>query len=341
MTFDAHRPRRGNPALSAVVYSSERAAAARIVWALAVLMVLPASAQAQPTPPRERGEPRISQSDGPNTRPSRGRAERPSRPHDNNDDVGDSESAGESTTPRGGRPRMFGDLPFQPTRADFGPLRPGEDAELLEFARSEVPDAFMRLERLKRSAPGEFRQRLRDAAPRLRFLRRAFQRNPRLGRVLVEHISATLKINEALRAYRRSGSREGRDRAALGEAIRQRIAARLRIEEQALDLHVAELVETRDDRIAERVDTLLNAPPEQTDAQGEFRALIERYRAARDDAERAAIRANLQERVARRVDSEIAAMRERLANSRENFEARAERIAREMIRRAEQGGDRP
>ncbi len=338
---DTDLSRRGIASVNAGGYISDRATAARVVWALAVLVLFPAPADGQPAPSRDRREPRISQSDGPNSRPSRGRAERPARPRTDDDGGGDDETGSREPGSRGGRSRMFGDLPFQPTRADFGPLQPGEDAELLEFARSEVPDAFMRLDRLKRSAPGEFRQKMRDAAPRLRFLRRAFQRNPRLGRVLVEHISATLRINEALRAYRRGGVREGRDRAALGEAIRQRIGARLRIEEQALDLHVTELVDTRDARIAERVDALLSAPAEQTEAQGELQALAERHRAAAEDSEREAIRAQLHERVARRIDAEIEQFRERLANSRENYDARAERIAREMIRRAEQGGDRP
>jgi hypothetical protein len=169
-------------------------------------------------------------------------------------------------------------------------------------------------------------------------LRRVFGRNPALGRVLVEHIDATLAIERLVRMYR---SRDGganprvaaRERQEFERRLRERVQKRFEIEERAMDLHVTELVNTRDARIERRMDALTDPATDLSDERAELKALAEKHRSTGDPAERAEFHAQLLDDVTRQIDAEIGQMRERLVRSRENREQRAERFMRDMLKR--------
>lgn len=303
----------------------------------AIVSLASAAAGLAQQPERERPRPQRAQNQEPGAareseerrRSRAARERRPGRPDAN------AERGPERREPdEDGR---FGGLPFWPEREDFGPLRPGEDAELLEFAEAEVPEAFLRLDRIRRNEPGQFRQRLRDAAPRLRFLRRVFQRNPDLGRVLVQHIDTSLAIQRLVRTFqaRRNAANpreNARELQELRRRLRPHVQARFELEERALDLHVTELVATREARAGRRVQALLAPDADLSDVVDDVRLLAEQYRSADDPAARACLEVQISDRVLQQLDAEIGALRERLARSREDRDARIEHYIRRRLR---------
>ena len=55
---------------------------------------------------------------------------------------------------------------FRPAPEDFGPLRPGEEEELREFARTELPQLSEVLDRVEQQQPGELQRSFRHCPKR-------------------------------------------------------------------------------------------------------------------------------------------------------------------------------
>ena len=74
---------------------------------------------------------------------------------------------------------------FGPTAEDRGPLEDGEAEVLVAFAAEHFPQMHELLLRIESDDPKKYRQQLRRFAPRLRFLQRLQDDDPRLAEIMI------------------------------------------------------------------------------------------------------------------------------------------------------------
>lgn len=255
---------------------------------------------------------------------------------------GDARSPGDRPPPPPGGARFGGGLPTRPGPEDLGPLKPGEGDELMTFARENVPNIHRNLTRARDRNPGEFRTALREAAPRLRQLRRMFQERPDVARKFVRHIENGEAIRRAARAYVASSANPNA-RARAENDIRRRIADNLAIERELLADRAEELddkrtalVEREFNRVTAKDADLAPEPPAVRDA-------VRRFLASDDDDGRDLAADALRAAIGRQLDDEIQRCRNRAAllkrGSEREVDNRTRRLIEDFERRAE--GDRP
>jgi len=284
----------------------------------ACLLALPVAAQTgergQPERPVRKGRaPGAPQrppqdqppADGPARDPSRARRERPgpSRPID----------------------RLSLGSPLQPAPVDLGPLRPGEERQLMQFARQRLPAVARMLNEFRQSPP-RLRAQLERIAPRLRQLRRLFDENPQLADRLVRHIENMELIKRARRMLDKPpGEADPQLRQQILDEVRRRFTENLRIETQALEERAAELEQRREEVIqhelqritSDRFDAAAEPPP--------VRELLTRLADTTDAAEREAVLQRVRQLCAQRVDNHIRRMREAAARNRADASAEVDR----------------
>ncbi len=299
-----------------------------------------ASAQPPPAPPAERHPPPPPPPPPPEDdelSPPDDRERHPEPPPDV-DELGRNARSPESKA--AGRPRRAEELAallFRPRPQDLGPLKPGEEESLLAFARERTPRICRALEWFRDRRPMVFRQRLSGMAPRLRQLKRIYERSPALGDALREHMEAMFELKRQMRVLGENEPGSAlRDRAI--EEMRELIATSIAQEHQALRLLADELDQRRDERADAWVDYLTTTGDADFPRLPEpVRELVRKYRAAASDAERGAIRDQMRERVDRFVAIETDALRERA--DRRKAEA-AEEVDRRLKAFVEEG-ERP
>jgi hypothetical protein len=273
--------------------------------------------------------PAVAQEREPATR--QGQPERRHRPRDHHGQPGPGGERGPGL--------HLGHLPgadlFQQLPEDEGPLTPGEGLELLAFLRAHVPWVCRSLEQLGEHDPAALEQRLQEAAPRLRQLRRIFERDPELGAQVVRYSENLHRIRRARWAWRNSEDPEARQ--GIRAAVRRTIAQNLRIEALVLDDRTRQLAEQRDERIEAWVDRMRS---DDFDAAGEsedVRELVQAWRAAETDDERAELEAELREICAEQIDRELARLSNRAALIRENLVDEVDQRMQRWVEQAERG----
>ena len=225
---------------------------------------------------------------------------------------------------------------FRPAAEDRGPLKPGEDAELLAFAQEHMPRLHEALAALRTANPQLFQRKLGENAPRLRHLRRVFQASPELGQLIRKYSENQFELQRLARQLRpRPGSEAAAERVV--QEARPLVAENVQIEIEALELLQKQLQEHRAVRIAARMRYLQDRGADLAAEPEWVQQLVERWRAAGgSDSERAAAAAELRAGIERQVEAEIAAAGERAAEMRERgaaeVDARLERF-REGSRR--------
>lgn len=231
----------------------------------------------------------------------------------------------------------FGGFPgaelLRPLPEDEGPLQPGEADELIEFARRNVPFVHRALRRMEDSAPDEFERRLERAAPRLRQLKRIFDRNPQLGERIVRFAENQQRIRIAKRNWD-EGDRSPALRQRVMQEVRPLLAENMRIEQDVLRERLDDLTSRREVQIDREVERLTADGLDPADVPADVRELLRKYRDAATDADRDALRRQLRRVGAERIDSEISALRERVNRMRNN-------AAREVDRRVGRFFDSP
>jgi len=202
------------------------------------------------------------------------------------------------------RPRAtfspFDGNPFLPLPQELGPPSAEEAHELMFFARQRVRTVFDALDDLRRNAPGAFRGRLREMAPRLRMLRRLFDEDPRVAEAVVTHITNMEAIQRARRAWGASGSNPTR-RQRIAAEVRRRAAENLRIERQVLLRRAERLEQERERLVQEEIERLTADDADLWAEPPPLRDLAEDVRQAASEREHdpalAALRAALEERL--------------------------------------------
>jgi hypothetical protein len=231
--------------------------------------------------------------------------------------------------------RFPGTRLFQQLPEDEGPLTPDERLELLAFLRAHVPGMHRALEELRARDPAKFEKRLEDAAPRLRQLRRIFERDSELGALVVQHSENLHRMRRARWAWRTTEDPEAR--ARISAAVRRMIAQNLRIETLVLDDRVEQLVQQRDPRIEAEIERWQSNDFDAAGESEDVRDLVEAWQAAATDEQRQALEDALRRISSERVDREIAALRDRAARLRENAVEEVDQRMQYWVEQAERG----
>ncbi len=216
--------------------------------------------------------------------------------------------------------------------ADEGPLREGEEAELLEFAQQHVPRIHRALRRLARRDPERYQAALERHAPRLRHMRRVFELSPRMGEILKSHAANAFKIGRTMRVLGRpSAGAALRERAEL--ALRAALSESVRLEAEGLEVLADVLAQEREQRIAERLAYLQSDDVDMGVEPAEVRELVVQWRAADADAtaERAQIEKRLVDVLGTMADAEIAVLRQRSEQMAANAIEEVDRRMQELL----------
>lgn len=266
-------------------------------------------------------------------RPPAGRPDRPLRP-------GERGPAGLQRRGMGmleeAFPPLPGPNPFRPLPADWGPIVEGEAAQLLEFARKNVPKLSERLEQIRLRDPADFDKRLDEAAPRLRMLKRLFAANPRIAASVVRHIDNIELVRRAMRLWLNAEDEPVR-RTRIENEIRRRFSDLVDIERELAETRAAEIRTNREQILADEV-ARLTVPGVRLDPEPrDIRWFVEAYQVAANDADRAAAKEDLRDLLSILLDDQVEILTERAEDFARDKEKIIERRLEGFRRRATEG----
>ncbi|MBU0641359.1 MAG: hypothetical protein KKB50_21070 [Planctomycetes bacterium] len=223
-------------------------------------------------------------------------------------------------------------FPLRPVPGDQGPLREGEREELIRFAEENAPAAYEVLNRLRDENPEAFEKRFLDVVPKLRALRRVFETDSELGKIIVQHSQNEMAIRQGVGLWRRADSEE---RERMKREWRRRLASNARLEVRAAQRRLQRVESDREQWIAKELAALLEEGADLAAEPPKVRGLVESIHAAADDVERQECAGQLYAVLSLRFDDEVAALRERLADFKENAPEEVDRRLQRLIERAE------
>lgn len=240
--------------------------------------------------------------------------------------------------------RMPGARLFQPAPEDYGPLTPAERRELESFVKKNAPLIYDKLKQIHKRDPEAFEQRFQESAPRLRVLRRVFEKDERLGRMIIDYAENRQRLERARDAFRRSDN-DPQARRRIGAAVRRLMAENLRIEAAVLEDRVRQMDEQHDENVQAEFDRLMSPDVDLSAESPETRASVRKLQNAQPD-ERQRLADELWSTTSDRMDREIETMRTRVkrmrANAPDEVDRRVQRFAAESRGRAPNaGGVRP
>jgi hypothetical protein len=250
---------------------------------------------------------------------------RPARRHVRPGERDEHQASAPADGPRHGGPgALFGAGPFRASPEDRGPLQPGEEQELLQFAQEHAPRVYSALDLLRQRSPERYQAQLVQVTPRLRQLRRIYATNSRLGELIRNHADTGFEIEQLAKALRQrdAGAPEyDRDR----QVLRERIAESVHAETEALELYATQLETERAARVQAIVSHLISgtaAPPE---LPPPARDALQAYQNAKTDAEREEALERLRAGAERRLTQEVETLRKRAAELRDSADKQVDR----------------
>jgi hypothetical protein len=218
---------------------------------------------------------------------------------------------------------------FQTLPADRGPLTPGEQEELLEFARERLPRLYELLSRIRQHHPERFQMAIEEHAPRLRHLKRIYERSPELGDVVRRHAQNMLETQRLVRELRRTRAGE---ESPQHDTLRNMVLENIALEAEALGVLADELNSQRERLINQRVMELTEQDAEGSGLPDPLRLLLDEYRATPDESQRESIRARMRVMVGRHLAMASDRLRDRAARMRTDQESEADRQVERLLR---------
>lgn len=229
---------------------------------------------------------------------------------------------------------------FRLAPTDRGPLREGEAEELLEFTERCIPRLHAALLSLRENDPEQFRRTLEEHAPRLRQMKRVYELSPELGDLIREHTKNEFHLRRVAHRLQRIGTDSWRSNRFQRRA-RELIADNARLEIKTLQTVVTKLEEHRDERIAARVDYVLEQDTDLSEYPARLQELRDAYQSAEDDELRTRIRDHLTTLAGQQIDRELDEYRTRIKTMRadlsDEIETRVKRF-RERVENHEPRG---
>lgn len=251
-------------------------------------------------------------------------------------------SAGRGKPGRGGRALAREELHalFRPAPEDFGPLQPGEEAELRALVEERWPRLYRVLRDLERRRPEVYRQKMKRLLPRLRHLRRLQEENPEMAE-LVGHYGENLFNIELLRRAWEHSPAVGR--TPIERRIRRAVADNIQLQVQALRLWADQLEQAREAHVAASLEALTRPDADLSGESPEVRERILAYRSLGTEAERSAAQQKLRAELGAELDHRIAAIRQRARQMEANAPREVDRRVQRILegRRPGPGGGPP
>jgi hypothetical protein len=232
--------------------------------------------------------------------------------------------------------RLPGAHLFRPLPEDQGPLRAGEQEELLSFIHQHMPETYESLDQLRQSDPAAFRERLQKAAPPLRRLRRIFERDSELGQSVIRHSENVQRLRRARRAWLAS-EQDHQARRGIEDLMRRTVAENVAIETAVLDDQVRELDWRREARIAAEFERLTSPDADLAGEPPEVRELVRQLHEAQLKDELEWVEDELWVVCAERMDREVRALQERVERLRANAAEQVDRRMQRLTSRPERG----
>ncbi len=230
--------------------------------------------------------------------------------------------------------------PFRPLPEDRGPLREGEEAELIEFTRQEMPHAYRLLERVRERSPQAYRRHLDRLIPRVRHLRRIFAQDPELGRIIIRHSRNLWALQRGTRGSKRRSQERPRSED-WRRRMRELVAENLRLEIQAIERWISILERRRDQDVERELKRVTHADAMELSAEPpEIREAVAAWQAASDPEQRRELRARLKDMVAEQVDAEIARLGERVAGLGSDPAGEVDRRLKDLLERYDRRASR-
>lgn len=233
-------------------------------------------------------------------------------------------------------PPLPGPNPFRPLPADWGPIAGGEEKELLEFARVNVPRLSERLAQIQLRDPADYQKRLDEAAPRLRMLKRLFNANPRIATSVVRHIDNIELVKRAMRLWLNSDNEPVR-RTRIENEVRRRLSDLVDIERELAESRAADIRANREQILEDEVARLTVPGAKLEPEPRDIRWFVEAFQVAANDADRAAAREDLRDLISILLDDQVEILTERAEDFARDKDKIVERRLEGFRRRATDG----
>ena len=232
------------------------------------------------------------------------------------------------------RGHFWGSDLFRPQPEDEGPLEPGEQQRLENFLRQHAPLLHDSLKQLRTKDPAGFEQRLQDAAPQLRRLRRIYQRDPELGQNVIKHAENLQRVRRMRRAWCESEDKP-EARRGIEDEMRRIVAENLQVEILVLEDRIKEFEQQRDQRIELEYERLIAKDADLSGESSEVRELVLSLNVAGSEAEIQQLGEQLKRKCAVRTERRLAGLRDRLERIRTNTVEEVDRRMKWMLETGE------
>jgi hypothetical protein len=230
---------------------------------------------------------------------------------------------------------------FELLPEDRGPLQEGEEEVLLAFAREQMPHFYRLIVRLRERHPDRYRAKLREHAPHLRRMKRVFEHNPDIGRIIQRHAENMFNIRREARQLRSEPEGSPLYESAL-QRIRERMTENVQLEIAALRAFGRELKEEGPNRARRFVEDALKPDAQLAALPPRARRLADAYREAETSEAREAARKQLEESLRRFMKVQLESIRRQVAEMHERaveeVDDRVQRVV-DAVRR-DRGGHR-
>lgn len=207
----------------------------------------------------------------------------------------------------------------EPGKQDEGPLKPGEEKELLQFADQHLPQISAALKELHDRKPDAFNKKLEQVAPRMRFLKRLFATRPQIAAKIAKFADNRVEL-ERLRQQHAAALPE--KQRPIEQQMRTRLADNLGLEQDLLAYRLDEIQTKPLESAENEVRALLDG---ESDAAAEPQNIRDLVRTARSGTSEA--RTRLGEIMRERMDSQADSLRARIQRLRD---ARGEMVDEQM-----------
>lgn len=236
--------------------------------------------------------------------------ERPTRPRQTESQPGGAE--------RGGSSALLKRL-VEPGKQDEGPLKPGEDQELMQFAQQHLPHIAEVLHELKDKKPEAFAKKFEQVVPRLRYMKRLFATRPQIATKIAKFADNRVELE---RLRQQHGKTKGEKQKPIEQQMRNRLTENLDLEQELLAYRLGDIQKAPAESAEGEMLALIAPDADLAAEPKEIRDLVGQARSGTPTA-----RQRLLERMRERIDHQADSLRERIQKLRES---RAENIDEQL-----------
>ncbi len=226
---------------------------------------------------------------------------------------------------------------FTPTPEDRGPLEPGEEETLLAFAREHAPRIHFLMQRIKQRDPDRFAAELEEHAPRLRQLKRLFELDPQLARLVKSHAENRFRARRLIRVLHRAPEDSARYQEAT-RLMRNLLAENVELEINALETLAEQIDKQAEKRAMARLELVLDDEEVLAQAPRPVQELVREMQDVAANGGSENLRHRLLSMLRRQIADDAQQMRTRAAAMAEDLDGEVDRRFDKLKNMLEQRG---